>query len=98
MSQYKEQYREKSESDILEQLSGSEDFELVLYNDDVNTFDHVIQCLVKYCSHHIYQAEQCAHIVHFKGKCVVKSGSFTLLEPMCTALCDQGLSAAVEIV
>jgi ATP-dependent Clp protease adaptor protein ClpS len=74
------------------------DFELVLYNDDFNTFEHVINCLVKYCGHDVCQAEQCAYIVHYKGKCSVKSGEYTYLEPMCTALCDQGLSATVELI
>ena len=73
-------------------------FELVLYNDDVNTFDHVIECLMKYCKHDIQQAEQCAFLVHTKGKCVVKSGDYSSLEPLCTALCDQGLSAQIEMV
>ena len=67
------------------------------YNDDVNTFDHVINCLVKYCSHDMLQAEQCAFIVHTKGKCSVKNGNYTDLEPVCSALCDKGLSAKIEM-
>jgi ATP-dependent Clp protease adaptor protein ClpS len=70
--------------------------DLVLFNDDVNTFDHVIDCLIKICDHEALQAEQCAHIVHFKGKCEVKSGSFEKLKPMCEALLDQGLSAKIN--
>ncbi len=73
-------------------------FELILYNDDVNTFDHVIECLVKYCGHDLQQAEQCAWLVHTKGKCAVKSGDYSSLEPLCTALCDHGLSAQIELV
>jgi ATP-dependent Clp protease adaptor protein ClpS len=73
-------------------------FELVLYNDDFNTFDHVINCLIKYCNHDIQQAEQCAWLVHTKGKCSVKSGDYSSLEPLCTALCDNGLSAQIELV
>lgn len=91
-------HQEEFESDIALQDAGGEDYELVLYNDDVNTFEHVINCLVKYCKHDLQQAEQCAWIVHTKGKCVVKSGVYSLLEPLCTALCDQGLSASVELV
>jgi ATP-dependent Clp protease adaptor protein ClpS len=91
-------YNEESEIDVLLKSTNDEDYELVLYNDDYNTFEHVINCLVKYCKHDIYQAEQCAWIVHSKGKCVVKSGQYTLLEPLCTALCDQGLSAQVELI
>ena len=91
-------HSEETDIDIQLEAIDTADYELVLYNDDVNTFDHVINCLVKYCNHDIYQAEQCAWIVHSKGKCSVKSGQYTLLEPLCTALCDQGLSAQVELV
>ncbi|MBS1650377.1 MAG: ATP-dependent Clp protease adaptor ClpS [Bacteroidetes bacterium] len=69
---------------------------LVLYNDDVNTFDHVINCLIKYCKHEVEQADQCAHIVHFKGKCAIKSGSFNSLRPICEALLENKLSAKIE--
>jgi ATP-dependent Clp protease adaptor protein ClpS len=71
---------------------------VILYNDDVNTFEWVIDCLIKYCKHEALQAEQCAWIVHTKGKCLVKSGDFETLEPICTALCDNGLSATIEEV
>ena len=69
--------------------------EIVLYNDDVNTFDHVIECLIKYCDHTDEQAEQCAILVHYKGKCTVKTGSFDELKPQCSALLEQGLSAEI---
>lgn len=69
--------------------------ELILYNDDVNTFEHVIECLVKYCDHTYIQAEQCAYIVHFSGKCTVKSGSLDDLTPRCSALLESGLSAEI---
>ena len=82
------------EGDITEFLEG--EFHLILYNDDVNTFDHVIDTLVKVCHHTFEQAEQCAIIVHFKGKCDVKSGSYDFLKPLCTALLDAGLSAEIE--
>lgn len=70
--------------------------ELILHNDDVNTFQHVILSLVEICSHEPIQAEQCAWIVHHNGKCSVKLGTFDQLEPMCTALHDRGLSAEIE--
>ncbi len=70
--------------------------EIVLHNDDVNTFEHVIDCLMDICGHEPVQAEQCAHIVHFNGKCSVKRGTFDQLEPRCTALQDRGLSAAIQ--
>lgn len=69
---------------------------LILYNDDFNTFNHVINCLVKICKLTPEAAEQCAYIVHHHGKCAVKHGSFEELEPRCTALLDQGLSATIE--
>lgn len=70
--------------------------EIVLFNDDVNTFDHVIDTLIKVCDHEALQAEQCAMLVHYKGKCTVKSGEVTELIPMCTALIDAGLSAEIQ--
>jgi ATP-dependent Clp protease adaptor protein ClpS len=70
--------------------------EIVLHNDDVNTFEHVIDCLVEICDHDPIQAEQCAWIVHHNGKCSVKRGSFDQLEPRCVALLDRGLSAAIQ--
>ena len=69
--------------------------ELILHNDDVNTFDHVIESLVEICGHDEIQAEQCAWIVHYNGKCSVKRGTFDQLEPRRTALLDSGLSAVI---
>ena len=69
---------------------------LVLYNDDVNTFDHVINCLIRICSHELIQAEQCAWRVHHKGRCKVKNGSVKALRAMCEALLENGLTAQIE--
>ncbi|MGB3343297.1 MAG: ATP-dependent Clp protease adaptor ClpS [Aequorivita sp.] len=69
--------------------------EIVLYNDDVNTFDHVINTLIYACEHTPEQAEQCSIIVHYKGKCTVKTGEFDDLKPRCTMLLDAGLSAEI---
>ena len=69
---------------------------LIVYNDDFNTFDHVIDSLIKVCKHNPLQAEQCTYIVHYKGKCDVKSGDFDTLEPMCTALLDRGITAEIH--
>ncbi len=69
--------------------------EIVLYNDDVNTFDHVIDTLVYACEHTPEQAEQCALLVHYKGKCTVKTGVYDDLEPRCSLLLDAGLSAEI---
>lgn len=70
--------------------------DLIVYNDDYNTFDHVIDSLIKVCKHEVEQAEQCTWLVHYKGKCQVKRGAFEDLEPMCTALLDRGISAEIE--
>lgn len=69
---------------------------LVVYNDDVNTFEWVIECFCKYLKHTPEQAEQCALMIHTRGKCSVKSGTKEELEPYKTALTDAGLSAVIE--
>ena len=69
--------------------------EIVLYNDDVNTFDHVIDTLISACDHTPEQAEQCSLIVHYKGQCTVKTGEYKDLEPRCTVLLNAGLSAEI---
>lgn len=69
--------------------------EIVLYNDDVNTFDHVIDTLIYACDHTPLQAEQCSLLVHYKGQCTVKTGEYNELEPRCTMLLDAGLSAEI---
>jgi ATP-dependent Clp protease adaptor protein ClpS len=71
-------------------------FVLVLYNDDVNTFDHVIKTLVEVCGHDEYQAEQCAILTHCKGSCEIKTGSGEMLQSMCKALRTRGLKSEVE--
>lgn len=67
--------------------------EIILYNDDVNTFDHVIETLMRVCEHTPEQAEQCSLIVHYNGKCTVKTGTMDKLKPQCTQLLEAGLSA-----
>ncbi len=69
---------------------------LVVHNDDVNTFDWVIQSLVEICKHTWEQAEQCAMIIHFKGKYAVQTGSRKELQPMKEGLTDRGISATLE--
>lgn len=78
---------------VLEETTDVRD--LVVYNDDVNTFDHVIQTLIDVCQHDALQAEQCTLLIHYKGQCTVKIGSYEELEPMCTAIHDRGISADV---
>jgi ATP-dependent Clp protease adaptor protein ClpS len=70
--------------------------QLIVYNDDFNTFDFVIESLIKVCKHDPVQAEQCTFLIHYKGKCSVKRGSYEELEPMCTALLERGITAEIE--
>ncbi|KGO89011.1 ATP-dependent Clp protease adaptor ClpS [Flavobacterium suncheonense] len=85
---------------IKEQVSVKEllasNYEIILFNDDVNTFDHVIDTLIEVCDHDPLQAEQCALLVHYTGKCGVKTGSYKELEPQCSALLEAGLSAEIQ--
>ena len=69
--------------------------EIILFNDDVNTFDFVIDSLIEICDHTAEQAEQCALLVHYKGKCAVKTGEYNELKPRCTQLLTRGLSAEI---
>jgi ATP-dependent Clp protease adaptor protein ClpS len=73
----------------------SKNNEIIVYNDDVNTFDHVIDTLMRVCEHTPEQAEQCSLIVHYNGKCTVKTGPLDKLKPQCTSLLDAGLSAEI---
>lgn len=68
---------------------------LVIFNDDINTFDHVINTLIDVCEHTPEQAEQCTLLVHYKGKCAVKSGEFDKLASLRNAICQRGISAEV---
>ena len=73
-----------------------EQCDLIVYNDDVNTFDFVIETLVEVCGHEYLQAVQCAHLIHNTVKCGVKRGAFEELKPKCETLLEKGLSAAIE--
>ncbi|REE80332.1 ATP-dependent Clp protease adaptor protein ClpS [Lutibacter oceani] len=70
-------------------------FEIVLFNDDVNTFDFVIDSLIEVCEHTLEQAEQCTILVHYKGKCTVKTGEYNDLKSRCSKLLNKGLSAEI---
>jgi len=96
MSQYSFSHKEKEQVDNVELLVESKQFDLVLFNDDVNTFEWVIECLINICEHEEVQAEQCAYIVHYKGKCTVKSGDWEALEPMHRALSNCDLSVEIQ--
>ena len=92
---YKLSNKEKIQEEIDVLTDEVKENEIVLYNDEVNTFDHVIETLIYACDHTPLQAEQCAWIVHYKGKCTVKTGSYDDLEPRCTMLLEAGLSAEI---
>jgi ATP-dependent Clp protease adaptor protein ClpS len=82
------------EEDILTQEAELNN--IILFNDDVNTFEWVIECLMNYCGHDAVQAEQCAYIVHYTGKCAVKKGTLDTLTPICSTLLEKGLSAEIN--
>ena len=86
---------EKKSEDLLLEEEVIKQNEIVLFNDDVNTFDHVIETLIYACDHTPEQAEQCSIIVHYKGKCTVKTGSYEDLKPRCSKLLEAGLSAEI---
>jgi ATP-dependent Clp protease adaptor protein ClpS len=68
---------------------------VIIYNDDFNTFEHVIDTLIKTCKHTQEQAEQCTWLIHYKGKCAVKTGEFNLLVPVKNAICEAGIDAKI---
>lgn len=84
----------RTEADVLTEENPEKS--LILFNDDINTFDWVIQCLIEICEHEVEQAEQCTYIIHYKGKCDVKHGSFEDLEPRLKELHRRGLSAEIR--
>lgn len=87
--------KEKTLEELLLQEEVVTQNEIVLFNDDVNTFDHVIETLIYACEHTPEQAEQCAVLVHYKGKCTVKTGDYKDLKPRCSMLLEAGLSAEI---
>ena len=90
----------EQDEDVLveEDITSGFESRLIVYNDDHNTFDWVIQCFMEVCGHTLEQSEQLSLIIHFKGKAVVKTGDFDTLKPMKDALVDRGLSAVIESV
>lgn len=86
----------QEEVGVLEEVEVEYSYQLVVYNDDVNTFDWVIESLIKICKHTLEQATQCAMFIHFKGKYAVQHGEEYILIPMKDALLDRGITAVVE--
>jgi len=87
--------KEKTKKELSSSTENSEIHEIILYNDDINTFDHVIDCLISICDHTPLQAEQCTLIVHYKGKCSVKSGTLFDLKPRLKKLTAADLTAEI---
>lgn len=83
----------EAEEEVLVLDNSSEQHRIVLYNDDFNTFDFVIESLINICGHSPEQAEQCTFLVHYKGKCTVKTGGYELLKPMHEKLISRSLTA-----
>jgi len=81
--------------ELLEEVIVTDLYDLVVFNDDVNTFDHVINTLVKVVGHTAEQAEQCTFLIHYKGKCTVKTADFDSLKPLRTGITDRGISAEI---
>ncbi len=87
--------KEKISEELLLEEETLNQNEIVLFNDEVNTFEHVIETLIDVCEHTAEQAEQCSLIVHHNGKCTVKTGEYSDLEPRCSRLLQAGLSAEI---
>jgi ATP-dependent Clp protease adaptor protein ClpS len=91
----KSAYQEEVLVDVLEATETVDVMDLVVFNDDVNTFDHVIDTLIRVCNHSAEQAEQCTLLIHFKGKCTVRTGTFDFLKPLREAICEAGIDARI---
>ena len=88
-------YQEQELVDVLEVIDVADVKDLVVFNDDFNTFEHVIETLIRVCRHTPEQAEQCTWLIHHKGKCTVKTGDLEELKPMREAICDAGIDAKI---
>ena len=86
----------REETDVL--TAHHEPCSLIVWNDEVNTFEWVIETLMEVCKHSHEQAEQCSYIIHFQGKYAVKEGPYEELKPMCDAITDRGIGATIEVM
>ncbi|HYI76007.1 MAG TPA: ATP-dependent Clp protease adaptor ClpS [Chryseolinea sp.] len=89
------EYQEEELVEVLDAVETTDVMDLVVFNDDINTFDHVTRTLIKVCKHTQEQAEQCTLIIHYKGKCQVKNGTFDFLRPLREAICEAGIDARI---
>lgn len=82
--------------EVAEDQDSEEMKDLIVYNDDFNTFEHVTNTLIKVCKHDVQQAEQCTYLIHYKGRCAVKKGPYDKLKPMREGISEAGIKAAIE--
>ena len=98
MASTKTNYQTDNEQEI-DVLADCEDpCNLIVWNDNVNTFEWVIETLIEVCGHSPEQAEQCSYFIHYKGKYAVKNGQYEELKPMCDAITERGIGATVEVI
>jgi ATP-dependent Clp protease adaptor protein ClpS len=96
MSNAKPQVEKDEDVEVLDEVGQT--CSLIVWNDNVNTFEWVIETLVEICNHSYEQAEQCAMIIHHQGKYAVKNGTYDFLKPMCDAITDRGIGATIEVM
>jgi ATP-dependent Clp protease adaptor protein ClpS len=87
--------KEQIKEDVVVKEKVTKEHEIIVYNDDINTFDHVIDTLIDTCDHNPLQAEQCTLIIHYNGKCAVKTGEYKDLKPRCTRILEAGINAEI---
>lgn len=87
--------KQEEQVDVMEAVETTDVMDLVVFNDDVNTFDHVIATLIRVCKHTPEQAEQCTLLIHYTGKCAVKTGTFDFLRPFREGICEAGIDARI---
>jgi ATP-dependent Clp protease adaptor protein ClpS len=95
-SSYNPKYNEQFDTDLLTEVEPP--YQLLVWNDDVNTFEWVIDTLIEICGHTKEQAEQCAMLIHYKGKYPVKKDAYENLKPQCDAINDRNINATLEIM
>jgi ATP-dependent Clp protease adaptor protein ClpS len=87
---------QKEDVEVITELASN--YSLIVWNDEVNTFEWVIETLIKICNHSPEQAEQCAMLIHTQGKYGVKKGDYDILKPMCDAITERGIGATIEVL
>ena len=90
--------REQGEEELDVLTETASEYNLIVWNDEVNTFEWVIETLIDICGHKQEQAEQCAMLIHTKGKYAVKNGSYDILKPQCDAITERAIGATIEVM